>query len=80
MQTLTLTIQDDFMPIFMKFISGFNSHEIQIEERFFKDTAQPTRKKRDLSKLVPHENVINGNPEDLVNMNWEHELNVNFPN
>lgn len=76
MQTLTLTIQDDFMPTFMKFISGFNSREIKIEQ----NVVQPTVKKRDLSKLVAHGDAINGDPEDLVHMNWEHEIHVDFPN
>lgn len=75
-QTLTLTIQEDFMPIFMKLISGFISREINIE----KTVTQPIVKKRDLSRLVAHENAVNGDPEDLVNMNWEHELHVNSPN
>lgn len=75
MQTLTLTIPDDFMPTFMKFIAGFNSREIKIEQ----NSVHPTVKKRDLSKLVAHDNVVDGDLEDLVHMNWEHEINVDFP-
>lgn len=32
-----------------------------------------------LSKLIAHPNVVNGNSDDLVNISWEKELNLDFP-
>lgn len=32
-----------------------------------------------LSKLIAHPNVVNGNSDDLVNISWEKELTLDFP-
>ncbi|MFB2539275.1 MULTISPECIES: hypothetical protein [unclassified Acinetobacter] len=72
MQTLTIHVQDDFMPVFMKMIAGFN-HEIYVDE------IKPVAKKRDLSKLITHPNVINGNPDDLLNVDWAQEWSDELP-
>lgn len=72
MQTITLQIKDEFMPVFMKMISGFDA-EIAIQEH------SGSLLKRDLSKLVAHPNAVNGNPDDIVNINWEQEWQHDLP-
>lgn len=32
-----------------------------------------------LSRLTAHPNFVNGNSDDLVNISWEKELNLDFP-
>ena len=32
-----------------------------------------------LKNLTVRDDVINGDPEDLVNISWEHEINLDFP-
>lgn len=32
-----------------------------------------------LSRLTAHPNFVNGDPDDLVNISWEKELNLDFP-
>ena len=36
-------------------------------------------KKSKLDNLVSRPDVIVGDPEDLVNISWEHELNLDLP-
>ncbi|MGB2924192.1 MAG: hypothetical protein WBB82_02720 [Limnothrix sp.] len=36
-------------------------------------------KKSKFDNLVPRPGVIIGDPEDLVNISWEHELNLDLP-
>lgn len=33
----------------------------------------------DLSQLVPHHHVVNGDAEALVHINWEEELHLELP-
>ncbi|MCH2266056.1 MAG: type II toxin-antitoxin system Phd/YefM family antitoxin [SAR324 cluster bacterium] len=39
----------------------------------------PVNKKRKLDNLVPIPGVIIGDPEDLVNISWEKEVNLDLP-
>jgi len=39
----------------------------------------PVNKKRKLNNLVPIPGVIIGDPEDLVNISWEKEVNLDLP-
>lgn len=71
MQNFNVQIKDELVPVFMKMIAGFGQ-DIVIKN----DTITQKVKKRDLSKLVARPNTINGNYDDLVNLNWEKELNL----
>lgn len=53
------------------------SHQLQIIEQLQKSVEQ--KPLNDLSKLTAHPNYVNGNSDDLVNLNWEKELNLDFP-
>ncbi|GBO51601.1 hypothetical protein APA_842 [Pseudanabaena sp. lw0831] len=37
------------------------------------------RQKSRLDNLVPRPEVYIGDPEDLVNISWEHEINLDLP-
>lgn len=39
----------------------------------------PLKKKSKFDNLVKRPNAIVGDPEDLVNISWEHELNLDLP-
>jgi len=39
----------------------------------------PAEKVDKLQNLVSRPNVIKGNPDDLVNISWEREVNVDLP-
>jgi hypothetical protein len=39
----------------------------------------PIQKKSKLDNLVPHPEVYIGDPNDLVNISWEHEINLDLP-
>jgi prevent-host-death family protein len=39
----------------------------------------PVGKVNKLENLVSRPNVINGNPDDLVDVNWEKEVNLDLP-
>ena len=39
----------------------------------------PVQKKSRLDNLVPRPEVYIGDPEDLVNISWEHEINLDLP-
>jgi prevent-host-death family protein len=32
-----------------------------------------------LQNLIPRPDVINGNPEDIVNITWDREVNIDLP-
>jgi prevent-host-death family protein len=32
-----------------------------------------------LKNLIPRPEIINGDPEDLVNLSWEQEINLDLP-
>lgn len=74
MQTLSVQIKDELVPVFMKMIAGFGQ-DIVIKN----NTITPKVKKRDLSKLVAHPNTINGNYDDVINVNWEKEWYNDLP-
>lgn len=63
MQNFNVQIKDELVPVFMKMIAGFGQ-DIVIKN----DTITPKIKKRDLSKLVAHPNTINGNYDDVINV------------
>ncbi|HID54283.1 MAG TPA: type II toxin-antitoxin system Phd/YefM family antitoxin [Anaerolineae bacterium] len=39
----------------------------------------PVKKGDKLQNLVPRPDVIQGDPDDLVNINWEKEVNLDLP-
>ncbi len=39
----------------------------------------PVKKGDKLQNLVPRPDVIQGNPDDLVNINWKEEVNLDLP-
>jgi prevent-host-death family protein len=39
----------------------------------------PVEKVDKLQNLVPRPEVIRGDPEDLVTISWEHEVNLDIP-
>jgi hypothetical protein len=39
----------------------------------------PVQKRNKLDNLVPHPEVYIGDPNDLVNISWEHEINLDLP-
>jgi prevent-host-death family protein len=39
----------------------------------------PVEKDRKIDNLIPRPDAINGNPEDLVDISWEGELNLDLP-
>lgn len=54
-----------------------NSAKIQIIEQLQKDVYQ--KPLNDLSKFTPRNDFVVGNSDDLVNMSWEKELNLDLP-
>lgn len=74
MQNFNVQIKDELVPVFMKMIAGFGQ-DIMIKN----DTITPKIKKRDLSKLVAHPNTINGNYDDVINVDWEKEWYNDLP-
>ncbi|WP_066800696.1 hypothetical protein [Moraxella oblonga] len=54
-----------------------NGIKIQLIEQLQKDVYQQPL--NDLSKLTAHTDFVNGNSDDFVSMNWEKELNLDFP-
>lgn len=74
MQNFNVQIKDELVPVFMKMIAGFGQ-DIVIKN----DTITPKIKKRDLSKLVAHPNTINGNYDDVINVDWEKEWHNDLP-
>lgn len=54
-----------------------NGTKIQIIEQLRKDIGQ--KPINDLSKLTAHPDFVNGDSDDLVNISWEEELNLDFP-
>ena len=39
----------------------------------------PVEKRDKLQNLIPRPNVIKGDPDDLVNISWEKEVNLDLP-
>lgn len=54
-----------------------NSVKIQLIEQLQKDVSQ--KPLNDLSKLTAHLDFVNGDSDDLINISWEKELNLDFP-
>ncbi|MDO5651261.1 MAG: hypothetical protein Q4G13_03880 [Moraxella sp.] len=76
MQTFSIDVKDELVPIFLEFIAGFDKDEIQVADKLHSKSIE---KKRDLSRLVAHPNIVNGNSDDLVGLSWEKEINLDFP-
>lgn len=74
MQNFNVQIKDELVPVFMKMIAGFGQ-DIVIKN----NTMAPKTKKRDLSKLVAHPNTINGDYDDIINVDWEKEWHNDLP-
>lgn len=74
MQNFNVQIKDELVPVFMKMIAGFGQ-DIVIKN----NAVAPKVKKRDLSKLVAHPNTINGDYDDVINVNWEKEWHNDLP-
>jgi len=43
------------------------------------DFAEHSIESVDKLKIVPHPDAVKGDPEDLVDISWEHEINLDFP-
>lgn len=60
-----------------------NGVKIQIIEQLQKDVYQKSvddySQYSKLSRLTAHPDFVNGNSDDLVNISWEKELNLDFP-
>lgn len=54
-----------------------NGTKMQIIEQLQKDIGQ--KPLNDLSKLTARPDFVNGDSDDLVNISWEKELNLDFP-
>lgn len=54
-----------------------NGIKIQLIEQLQKDIHQQPL--NDLSKFKPRNDLVIGNSDDFVNMNWEKELNLDLP-
>lgn len=54
-----------------------NSVKMQLIEQLQKDVSQ--KPLNDLSKFTPRDDLIIGDGDDLVNISWEGELNLDFP-
>ena len=52
---------------------------IEINKGGKKLKIMPVEKVDKLQNLVSRPNVIKGNPDDLVNISWEREVNVDLP-
>lgn len=90
MQTINLQIKDELLPVFMKIIAGFGNDIVFVnkkpvnelsksgsnDELIDDDFSQYTK----LSRLKSRPNTAIGNSDDLVNISWEKELNLDFPN
>lgn len=50
--------------------------KIALIEKLQQDIEKPMN---DLSKLIANPNVVNGNSDDLVDISWEKEINLDFP-
>lgn len=55
-----------------------NAMKMALIARLQQDVQQ-NKPLNDLSKLVRHDNIVNGDSDDLVHISWEHELNLDFP-
>jgi hypothetical protein len=54
--------------------------EINWQGKWFKIVpAEKTEKKNRLNNLIKRPNVIIGDSEALVNISWEHEINLDLP-
>ncbi len=53
--------------------------KIILAEKIMDSVKQESKPLNDLSKLTPHPNAVNGDSDDLVNISWEKELNLDFP-
>lgn len=42
-------------------------------------TTETTKKKSRLDNLIRRPDVIVGDPEDLINISWEHEIKLDLP-
>lgn len=51
---------------------------MQIIEQLQKSIEQ--KPLNDLSKFQPRNDLVIGNSDDFIHMNWERELNLDFPN
>lgn len=58
-----------------------NAIKLELIAKLQQDIQQKPANKplNDLSKLVAHQNVVNGNSDDLVHLNWEKELQLDLP-
>lgn len=74
MQNLNIQIKDELLPVFMKMIAGFGNDIVVANP-----TISPKPQKRDLSKLVAHPNTINGNYDDVINVDWQKEWHNDLP-
>jgi prevent-host-death family protein len=52
---------------------------IEVKKGGKKLKIMPVGKVNKLENLVSRPDVINGNPDDLVNINWEKEVNLDLP-
>ena len=75
----TINSIDDNKKIFMYKDVALSLEDIQ--SRIDNIDSEDTRSEvlNDLSKLTPHPNAVNGDSDDLVNISWEKELNLDFP-
>lgn len=54
-----------------------NAVKVQLIEQLQKDVQQ--KPLNDLSKFTPRNDLVVGNSDDLVDISWEKELNLEFP-
>lgn len=55
-----------------------SQHKIQLIEQLQKSVEK--KPLNDLSKFQPRNDLVIGNSDDLVNLSWEKELKLDFPN
>jgi len=52
---------------------------IEINRKGKKLTIAPAEKIDKLQNLIERPNVIKGNPDDLVDIHWDQEINIDLP-
>ncbi len=65
MQRLTLEVQDEFMPKILAFLNSLPKQSCKVKQ---KSVNKPML--NDLSKFTPRNDLVVGNSDDLVNINW----------
>ncbi len=75
-QVSNLNIQNDIFQLLDKVIK--TGVPVEIERKGKRLLISPAEKRRDLDSLEEHPEFIVGNPDDLVDISWEKEVNLDL--